>query len=171
MMDFAQKKGLYEEIVRSHSASIYRFAYRLSGSHDAAEDLVQETYYEAWKSINSLKDASAAKFWIFAILRHRFSHWVRSKQRHPTELADPVEIQEIAQEIDFAPVEFENDTLLQKALDSLAPDYKVVFLLVFLEGWSCREAAEFLGIPIGTVLSRIHRSRNYLRAFMKEYSK
>lgn len=160
-------KSLFEKLVRDHSKSLYGFAYRLCGSHDTAQDLVQETYYEAWKSIGALKEPAAAKSWIFTILRRRFSRWLRDKRRHPVELAEPQVLQE---EVDLSPVNFDNDDVLQRALDSLNPDYKIVFLLVFLKGWSCREAAQHLDIPLGTVLSRIHRTRNYLKAFLKEYS-
>ena len=69
---------------------MYRFAYRLAGQADVAEDLVQETYYHAWRSIGSLRDENRARAWLFQILRYRYSHYVRSDTRRP-KLTTPLE--------------------------------------------------------------------------------
>ena len=159
----------YGELARKYSADIYRFAFRLCGNRDVAEDLVQETYYEAWKSIANLKDPNAGKSWLLQILRYRYSHFLRDQKRNPMKNASEEEMDTIAGETDFDLSILNHDELLQKALDSLDQIHKEIFLLVFLEGMSCREVAEKLDLPLGTVLSRIHRARIILRKSLKDY--
>ncbi len=162
-------RSLYEELVRKYSADLYRLAYRLCGDRDAAEDLVQETFCEAWRSLSGLRNQLAAKAWLLQILRYQYSHWIRTRKRHPSKLVNPDELEGIAGEIHLDLEMLNKDEPLQKALDALDPEFKGIFLLVFLEGWSCREVAQRLDIPLGTVLSRIHRTRVFLREFIKRY--
>src|SRR5688500_8764066 len=71
------KRTMYESWVRGYAAGLYRFALRLCGREDVAEELVQETFYEAWRSIGSLREPTSARRWLLKILRHRWAHWVR----------------------------------------------------------------------------------------------
>ena len=71
----------FEQWVQAHGAELYRFAYRLSGSHQITEDLVQETYVEAWKSVNNLHGPAKARAWLFQILRFRYAHFIRDGKR------------------------------------------------------------------------------------------
>jgi RNA polymerase sigma-70 factor (ECF subfamily) len=101
---------------------------------------------------------------LLKILRHRYAHWVRDQSRrqkgaHTLESA----VRQAASGPD-APLEvLARQESLQAALDALDDRYKEPFLLVFLEGLTCQDAAEFLDLPLGTVLSRIHRARQLLR--------
>ncbi len=75
------KRALYESWVRDYSADIYRCAFRLCGDADCAEELTQEVFFEAWRSIGSLRDPAKAQGWLLSILRHRYMHWLRDHKR------------------------------------------------------------------------------------------
>jgi RNA polymerase sigma-70 factor (ECF subfamily) len=160
---------LYEDLVRAHSAAIYRFAFRLCGDRDMADDLVQETFCEAWRSIDSLRDPGSGKSWLFQILRHRNAHGVRSRSRRVQTHDD---IEQLNRVIDSCGpdvlAKLSDQEILQRAMDSLDERNKEPFLLVFQEDFTCREVAEILDIPLGTVLSRIHRARQSLRRFIRQ---
>ena len=167
----ANSKEQYEQWVRDHATELYRFACRLCGRSDAAEDLVQETFYHAWQSKGKLRDSSKARAWLYQILRYRYSHWVRDQMKRPR---GSLPVEEAAGTIDTAttgPLDSmaERDEL-DVALARLDDHFKVPFLMVFLEGLTCRETAEQLDIPLGTVLSRIHRARKQLREFLEDRS-
>ncbi len=129
---------------------------------------MQDTFLEAWRSIGNLREASSGRAWLFRILRHRHSHLVRDSGRrlHAAESLDHA---------DDAPCRPGQDVLellshqeeLQNAFDALEVRYKEPFLMAFVVGLSCREVAAELGLPLGTVLSRIHRARVFLRTFLR----
>jgi len=162
-----RRRILYEEWVRVFGADLYRMAYRLCGDTNTAEDLVQETFYHAWKDMSKLRDHSKARPWLFQMLRYRYAHMVRDQMRRIK--ADSIDSL-AGQVADPSPSPLarltDRDTL-QVALDDLDERLKAPLLMVFLEGLTCREAAEALDIPLGTVLSRIHRARQRLRSTVK----
>lgn len=158
------KRRLYEKIVSSHARDIYRFAFRLCGSADRAEDLVQEAMYHAWRSIDSLRDADRARFWLLGILRNRYKHALRKQGRRIQTVSDDVSLDQVSDHVGEKAIEqLENQELLQHALNTLDDRYKEPFLLVHMQGLACRDAAELLQLPLGTVLSRIHRAKQHLR--------
>jgi RNA polymerase sigma-70 factor (ECF subfamily) len=156
-----EHRALYEAMVREHSRELYRFAYRLCGSAAEAEDLVQESYTEAWKGLESLADPRKARAWLFQILRHRNSRAARTRSRRPAVVmaADGLAASGRAPD-----AHAEERDLIQRALDDLDERYKLPFLMVFMEGLTCQQAADQLGVPLGTVLSRIHRARQSMRS-------
>ena len=165
-----RQKQVYESWVAQHAADLYRMAYRLSGAAASAEDLVQETFYQAWKSMGSLKDPGKARAWLFQILRFRYAHWVRGEVRRPRgrPLSD-VPDDTLAVGEDRSPLDVMIDQeLLQKAMDDLSDLFKIPFLMVTLQGLTCRETAQALDLPLGTVLSRIHRARQMLRKQLRD---
>ena len=157
------QRAAYESWVDGYTSDLYRLAYRLVGQAAAAEDLVQEAFYHAWRSRKSLKDQGKARAWLYQILRYRYAHWVRDRTRRirttgidgAPEKADGAHRQPLDRLADSEE--------LQRALDTLDDRFKLPFLMVFLEGLTCKEAAAKLEIPLGTVLSRIHRARQSLR--------
>jgi RNA polymerase sigma-70 factor (ECF subfamily) len=161
------ERDLYEGLVRRHAAELYRFARRLGGDPALAEDLVQETFQAAWSGLDRLREPERARAWLFQILRHRWSHALRGRGRAASARqalaqgtgpsADPRHVHESAD-------------LLQRGLDQLDERLRVPLLMVFLEGLTCQETAHELGLPLGTVLSRIHRARRRLRDLEEERS-
>lgn len=120
--------------------------------------------YHAWRSFDSLRDHDRVRAWLLQILRHRHHHWLRTQSRRVKTVADSNQLnQEVDQVETDVLARISNQELLQRSLDELEIKYKEPFLLVFLEGMTCREAASALDLPLGTVLSRIHRARIKLR--------
>jgi RNA polymerase sigma-70 factor (ECF subfamily) len=165
------RRALYESWVRDYSADIYRCAFRLCGDADCAEELAQEVFFEAWRSIESLRDPDKAKGWLLSILRHRYMHWLRDRKRErDIRRGERINPERLAGH-DHPPHEvLARKEALQTALNALEDHYKVPFLLVFLEGMTCQETADFLDVPLGTVLSRIYRARRVLRQHLQEDS-
>jgi RNA polymerase sigma-70 factor (ECF subfamily) len=157
----------YELWVRDFAQPLYRCAYRLTGIAQVAEDLVQETFMEAWRSIANQKGDDRARGWLFQILRYRYAHFIRDKSRR-IGMAPGAENSEFDRpDVLRPPLEkLADKDALQAALNELSPAMRETFLMVFAEECSCRETAENLKIPLGTVLSRLDSARRTLRAAM-----
>ena len=84
------RRELYEQWVRQFAPELYRFAYRLTGQREKAEDILQETFVEAWKSLDQQRDPQRARAWLFQILRFRFAHLVRDERHEPSRRHLPV---------------------------------------------------------------------------------
>ena len=160
----------YEHWVRLHARDLYRFAYRLCGSHMTAEDLVGETFSEAWKSITKLREPEKARAWLFQILRHRYARWVEraKKTRHVERLSDDPDAHPASRICDPANRVADQDAI-QLGLNQLSEDIRLTFLMAFTENLTCREVAAELGIPLGTVLSRLNSARQKLRVVLHEF--
>jgi RNA polymerase sigma-70 factor, ECF subfamily len=159
----------YEQWVRQYAHELYRYAYRLTGKHHIAEDLLQETFVEAWRSVAKQKEAEKSRGWLFQILRYRHAHYLRDTRRHrqTKSLAETTESPPPDSRPQALNTLAEKDSL-QKALDTLSVPIRQTFLMVFSEGRTCRETAEILHIPIGTVLSRLDSGRRALRAALSK---
>jgi RNA polymerase sigma-70 factor (ECF subfamily) len=150
--------------VSAHTDELYRFARCMCGDASVAEDLVQDTFAEAWKCRDKLRDRGSARAWLFQILRYRYSHHVRRSKQEPNHHPLP-------DESDRHPPAAGPQTLaaladrdaLWHGLNALSPVLRETFLMVFLQGLTCRETAAELKIPIGTVLSRLDAARRSLR--------
>lgn len=151
----------FQQWVSDHAGLLYALAYRLCGDRDLAEELVQETFYQAWRSMGRLKDSAKARPWLMQILRHGYARWARQRRMASVDADTPVE-PSTANAPDVIDTLAERDWL-QQGLNQLEDRYKVVFLMVFVGGLTCQEAADELDLPLGTVLSRIHRARKHLR--------
>lgn len=155
---------LYRRLVHDHGDELYRFAFRLCGRTGEAEDLGQETFCEAWRCIDSLREPDSGRAWLYRILRHRYAHWVRDRNRRlqPNLDTETVEHVVVAPGGDVLEA-LARQEMLQKALNALEDRYKEPFLMVFQAGFTCQETADELDVPLGTVLSRIHRAKKRLR--------
>ena len=156
----------WEEIVRAHSARVYRLAYRLTGNQHDAEDLTQEVFVRVFRSLSSYTPGTF-EGWLHRITTNLFLDGARRKQRIRFEgLAD-----DVAQRLpgtDLSPAqawdERHLDGDIQAALRALPPDYRAAVVLCDIEGFSYEEIAATMGVKLGTVRSRIHRGRAQLRA-------
>jgi RNA polymerase sigma-70 factor (ECF subfamily) len=156
-------RSVYETLVERHAASLYRLAYRLVGETAGAEDLVQESFLQAWRSIRSLREVDAGSAWLTTILRRRFGRWLHDRSRQPRVAADS-DADDTASPLPGPDAGmFSDHERLQRALDHLDPRLKEPLLLSQMAGLSCGETARLLSLPLGTVLSRIHRARVELR--------
>lgn len=159
-----EQRRVYEAWVADYADDLYRLAYRLTGRRSVAEELVQETFYHAWRSMHTLRETSKARAWLFQIVRHRYSHWVRDQSRRlsPGTLHDAHE--DLAAAVDYRPLEvMADEEAIRLALETLDDRFKLPLLMVYVEGLTCQQAAEQLELPLGTVLSRLHRARRMMR--------
>ena len=153
----------FNGLVAEHGPAMYRLAYRLVGDRHEAEDLVQEAFRSAWKSRNLFRAGGGGRAWLASILRRRAAdHWRRP--RPPVAMADDHRL-----EVEAPPDEpgrYELTDQMQHALDGLPVELRETLLLVVVAELTHQEAADMLGVPLGTVLSRVSRARSRLREML-----
>ncbi len=159
------KPPTWDEVVRTHSARVYRLAYRLTGNVHDAEDLTQEVFVRVFRSLSNYTPGTF-EGWLHRITTNLFLDMARRKQRIRFEgLAD--DAAERLRGREPSPAQVYDDTHLdadiQAALDALAPEFRAAVVLCDIEGLSYEEIAATLGVKLGTVRSRIHRGRAQLR--------
>lgn len=154
----------WEQVVRDHSARVYRLAYRLSGNQQDAEDLTQETFVRVFRS---LADFSPGTFegWLHRITTNLFLDMVRRRQRIRFDALpeDTERLPGSAPSPEQVYADTHLDPQIQAALDKLSPEFRVAVVLCDIEGLTYEEISATLGIKLGTVRSRIHRGRVQLR--------
>jgi len=148
-----------DHLVRDHHQELYRYAFRLSGGVQDAEDLTQQAFLVAQQKLDQVRRAECARSWLYAVLRNCYLKSFRRRLPTPASVID-LDIDNIAQQIVEQEIDGER---LQLALDELPAEYKVVVLLFYFEQQSYREIAEELEIPPGTVMSRLSRAKSHLR--------
>ncbi|MEO7275490.1 MAG: sigma-70 family RNA polymerase sigma factor [Vicinamibacterales bacterium] len=149
----------FEEVVLPHVDRLFRLAMWLSRDRTEAEDIVQETLFQALTSFHRFTPGTNIRGWLFAILRH-----VRSKRRRTAWRTDPLDDEQLDREP--APdimVERLTDDEVLAALSTLPEGFQEVVILCDVEELTYREAAQAMALPIGTVMSRLHRARKRLR--------
>lgn len=185
MMVMAQKDKhyydqLFEHELLPHAGALSTFAYHLTYNEADADDLVQDAYLRAYKSIHSYQEGTNAKAWLFRILRNAFINEYRKKSNQPTKV-DYEEVVNFHKEeddtsyssyLDLREEMFEGmmGDEVTMAINSLSDEARVVILLCDIEGFKYDEIATILGVPIGTVRSRLFRARNSLKERLKEYA-
>ncbi len=156
----------WEEIVRTHSARVYRLAYRLTGNKHDAEDLTQEVFVRVFRSLNTYTPGTF-QGWLHRITTNLFLDQARRKQRIRFDSL-PEDASERLAGSEPSPAQSYDDRHLdadiQAALDGLVPEFRAAVVLCDIEGLSYEEIAATLGVKLGTVRSRIHRGRAHLRA-------
>lgn len=152
--------------------ALYRVALSLTRHHADAEDLVQDTMVRAYRSIDRF-DGRHPRAWLFTIVRN--THLNRQRRRRPELLRDPdtalarLESTEAAGgDVGERVVEATFDSVVETSLRNLSPKYRLVVELVDIAGLTYEEAADALGIPVGTVMSRLHRARRRMRDQLAE---
>jgi RNA polymerase sigma factor (sigma-70 family) len=159
----------WDEVVRTHSARVYRLAYRLTGNPHDAEDLTQDVFVRVFRSLSSYTPGTF-EGWLHRITTNLFLDQVRRKQRIrfdglADDAADRLPGREPGPAQVYDDTHFDDD--VQRALDALPPDFRAAVVLCDIEGLSYEEIAATLGIKLGTVRSRIHRGRAQLRAALE----
>ncbi|MEM9406391.1 MAG: sigma-70 family RNA polymerase sigma factor [Acidobacteriota bacterium] len=161
--------------------SLYNTAYRMARNPQDAEDLVQETYLKAYKYYDKFQEGTNFKAWLFKILKNTFINRYRKLQQQPiqnafSEIEDAFESQ-VSEEVGRIPSPEEEvladvlDEHVQRALDELPEDYRMVIMLADIEGFAYKEIASILEIPVGTVMSRLYRGRRLLESVMLKYAR
>jgi len=164
--DAAWAPPSWEQVVNEHSARVYRLAYRLTGNRHDAEDLTQEVFVRVFRSLNSYTPGTF-EGWLHRITTNLFLDQVRRKQRIRFDALPDDAGDRLAGQAELGPERaWEHNNLdhdVQRALDTLPPEFRAAVVLCDIEGLSYEEIAATLGIKLGTVRSRIHRGRAQLR--------
>ena len=157
MTDGAGALSLFD-LVERHYALLYRYAYRLTGSEADAEDLTQQTFLTAQHKLDQLRDVERAKSWLCAILRNAYLKELRAPSSVPFgSLESFVEPEWHGEEPEF------DQEQLQNVLNDLPEEYRTPLVLFYFQDFSYKEIAEQMGVPPGTVMSRLSRGKAYLR--------
>jgi RNA polymerase sigma-70 factor (ECF subfamily) len=177
----------FADIARAHLDRLYGFCVRLTSDPSDAEDLVQETLLRAMRAYGGLREPSRAKGWLFAIATNAWRDQSRARGREvatiPLDGLDPngVEFslfQTIAIEdpfpysdelhLDFLRLFRDDD--VRAVFGSITPVFRLPLILTVVHGFSCKEAAAILEVPLGTLLSRLHRGRKQLERGLWDYA-
>jgi RNA polymerase sigma-70 factor (ECF subfamily) len=149
-----------------------------------AEDLVQETFLKGWRAFDSYQQGTNLRAWLFRIMTNTFINRYNSQQRRPqeTELDEVEELflfrrmgafdqSKMSQSAEDQMLELFTDDEVKNAIESLPETFRIPVLLSDVEGFSYKEIAEMLEVPIGTVMSRLHRGRKAMQKMLYEYAK
>lgn len=168
----------FEQEALGYLDALYNTGLRLTRNPADAEDLVQETYLKAFRAQQSFEPGTNLKAWLFRILKNTFISAYRKSSADP-EIDDFAEIEGAFEyRLANAPQPDPEQELIakvldedvQQAFDDLSPDYRMVVVLADLEGFSYKEIASILEIPMGTVMSRLYRGRRQLEESLLRYA-
>jgi RNA polymerase sigma-70 factor (ECF subfamily) len=163
--------GSFEQLAMPHFERLYNFACWLTQDRQEAEDLVQETYFKALRGFSSFQQGTNFRAWIYKILRNTFLTSRAGLKATSTMPLDPEGEEEVLPTTEETPesvlLQRSDWQRVQQAMDQLPIAYREVLLLCDLEEMSYQEISATLGIPIGTVMSRLSRARKMLRADLR----
>ena len=168
------KKAL-AELVKKYEQTIYNFSFKICRNKNYAEQIMQETFYSMVKSLHQFDHNSKLSTWLYRIVANHCLMMARKiKSRSFVSLDDDENLFEEKYTADWGSIpykETENEELksiLDKAIQNLSPDYRVVFLLRDVEGLSTEETAQVTDLSVPAVKSRLHRARAFLRKEINE---
>ena len=166
----------FPELAMPYMDALYSAALRMTRNPADAEDLVQETYLRAYRGFSGFKEGTNLKAWLYKILTNTFINTYRARKRRPeeTDLDDTEDFSLYrrlggleAAAADRTPetevLEAMPEAVVKEALESLPEQFRMAVLLADVEGFSYKEIAEITDVPIGTVMSRLHRGRKQLQ--------
>jgi RNA polymerase sigma-70 factor (ECF subfamily) len=173
----------FADLAMQHMGSLYTAALRMTRNPSDAEDLVQETYLKAYRAFGTFQEGTNLKAWLYKILTNTFINSYRSRKRRPeqTELDDVedlylyrrmggLEAVAAGRSAEEEVLEHFTESDVKDAVESLPEQFRMAVLLADVEGFSYKEIAEILDVPIGTVMSRIHRGRRQLQKLLWDYA-
>ncbi|MDX1647775.1 MAG: sigma-70 family RNA polymerase sigma factor [Longimicrobiales bacterium] len=179
----SQAPAGFEEEALPHLDAVYRFALRLSGAPDQAEDLVQETFLRAYRSWDQYTRGTAAKSWLFTICRNVFLRKRERRQRHDEIVEEKVDRSGVGKNpvnpvwVSVVGVDPEGDFFdsivdgrIIEAIEELPEEYRTAVVLSDVEGLPYAEISELMGVPVGTVKSRLFRGRRRLQQRLYDYA-
>lgn len=171
-LDFINKakagdKTAFAALIQSHYEGIVHIIYRLCGDGSLAEDAAQETFIRAWQALPTYQPRAPFKNWLYRIAVNSARDMLRRERPNVDIEAVPLSSSDPRPEAEI--IERERDRFVQKAVLTLPPASQSVLVLREYGGFSYREIANTLNIPIGTVMSRLSYARNRLRELLAPY--
>lgn len=154
---------IFEAEAMQHIDDIYRMAVRLTMSQMEADDLVQETYMQAWKSFDHYEIGTNCRAWLYKILFNKFDHYRRKKYTQAKYFQEADELVFANSASTPSVPDQLTDSEVISALNKLPEHYRSVVLLADVHEFDYKEVAQILDIPIGTVMSRLNRARTQLK--------
>jgi RNA polymerase sigma-70 factor (ECF subfamily) len=172
----------FERDAMPFASQLFSTALRMTRNHAEAEDLVQETFLKAYRAYDTFREGTNLKAWLYRILTNSYINRYRRQMRRPveTDLGDVEDLylyRKFGDSAETAPSAEQEvlsrlvDEDVKEALESLPEHFRLPVLLADVEGFAYKEIAEIMDIPIGTVMSRLHRGRKALQQALWEYAK
>jgi len=177
----AERTKRFERDALQYMNQLYAAALRYTKNPEDAQDLVQDTYAKAYTSFHQFEPGTNLKAWLYRVLTTTFINTYRKDQRRPQTSDSELEDWQIAEASSHTSdqgkstedVVLENlpDSDIKKALAEIPEEFRMVVYLADVEGFSYKEIAEIVGVPAGTVMSRLHRGRKQLREKLSDYAR
>lgn len=174
-----KKHGEFQQEAIPHMDILFNYALRLTGNHEDANDLLQETYLKAYRFWDKFEKGTNCRAWLFRIMRNSYINRYRKAVKTP-EHVDYDEIKEFYNTIREQSTDANDlserlygqllDDQVATAITDLPEEFRTVVILCDIEGFTYEEAAEFVDCPIGTIRSRLHRGRKLLRDKLFKYA-
>jgi RNA polymerase sigma-70 factor (ECF subfamily) len=179
----ADRAGFQAQAMQ-YAPQLYSAALRMTRRPADAEDLVQETFLKAYRSFGTFEEGSNLRAWLYRILTNTYINMYRAKQRRPQEsdLGDvedlylyrrigSIEAAVASRSAEDQLFDLFTDDEVKDALESLPENFRLPVLLADVQGFSYKEIAEMLDIPIGTVMSRLHRGRKGMQRALVDFAR
>ena len=173
----------FAELAMPLMSSLYSAALRMTRNPSDAEDLVQETYLRAYRGFGGFQAGTNLKAWLYRILTNTYINMYRAKKRRPeeTELDEVedlylyrrlggLEAATMGRSAEDELMDWFTEAEIKEALEDLPEQFRIAVLLADVEGFSYKEMAEILDVPIGTVMSRLHRGRTGLQKRLYDFA-
>src|SRR6476646_5715560 len=155
--------------------ALYSAALRMTRNPSDAEDLVQETYLRAYRGFGGFQEGTNLKAWLYKILTNTFINTYRAKKRRPDEVdlddSEDFFLYRRLGGLEAVTAERIPEAVVKEALEALPEQFRMAVLLADVEGFSYKEIAEIMDVPIGTVMSRLHRGRKALQKRLWEFGR
>ena len=178
----ADQKDFAEQAME-FAPQLYSAALRMTRNRADAEDLVQEAYLRGFRSFHTFQDGTNLRAWLFRILTNAYINKYRAKQRRPdeTDLGDiedlylykrvgSMETAALSLSAEDQFLDLFTDDEVKSSLEALPENFRIPVLLADVDGFAYKEIAEMLDIPIGTVMSRLHRGRKAMQRALYDYA-
>jgi RNA polymerase sigma-70 factor (ECF subfamily) len=176
-------KARFSDLAMEHMPALYTAALRMTRNPADAEDLVQETFLKAYRAFDSFTEGTNLRAWLYRILTNTYINSYRAAKRRP-ELTDVEDVEDLylyrrltpgdglpsGRSAEDEALDHFTDDEVKSAIEELPEAFRMAVLLADVEGFSYKEIAEITDVPIGTVMSRIHRGRRALQKTLHDYA-